>query len=464
MASKRQAEERARNNERNEYIPSFISKKPFYVGDDTSDADYLEHQRLTQSSKAADSKWYERGKKAAPAATKYRKGACENCGAMTHKVKDCLERPRKKGARWTGMDIQADEVVQDVKMGWDAKRDRWNGFDAEDFARSMEGYRGRLKEEGAEGEEKEGEDGDKYEAETDMGRKQPTSTRNLRIREDTAKYLMNLDLDSAKYDPKTRSMIDAGIKGDKCAEMVADEGFLRASGEAAEFERTQKYAWENQQTNRETPMHLQANPTASVFAEKKEREELATRKAEQKKALLEMYGSQEAVQKKDGVGPTAVEESERFVEYDSRGRIKNKAPAKTKSSYPEDVYVHNHTSVWGSWWSDFKWGYACCHSIVKNSYCTGEYGKKALEEADRLAENEEVPKEIAWKDEEMHQEHVPNESEPDDKAKMNATSGKRTLKEMREGQDDEEFEKYQKRKLAAGDPMAQHLGKDELLA
>ena len=32
------------------------------------------------------------------------------------------------------------------------------------------------------------------------------SVRNLRVREDTAKYLLNLDLNSAYYDPKTRSM------------------------------------------------------------------------------------------------------------------------------------------------------------------------------------------------------------------------------------------------------------------
>ena len=30
--------------------------------------------------------------------------------------------------------------------------------------------------------------------------------RNLRIREDIAKYLLNLDVNSAYYDPKTRSM------------------------------------------------------------------------------------------------------------------------------------------------------------------------------------------------------------------------------------------------------------------
>ena len=38
--------------------------------------------------------------------TKFRKGACENCGAMTHTAKTCTERPRRHGAKVTGSDIK----------------------------------------------------------------------------------------------------------------------------------------------------------------------------------------------------------------------------------------------------------------------------------------------------------------------------------------------------------------------
>lgn len=64
-------------------------------------------------------------------ATKYRKGACENCGSMSHKRKDCLERPRKKGAAWTNKNIAADESLEDGidNNNWDEKRDRWAGYD-----------------------------------------------------------------------------------------------------------------------------------------------------------------------------------------------------------------------------------------------------------------------------------------------------------------------------------------------
>ena len=62
-------------------------------------------------------------------------------------------------------------------------------------------------------EEADEEDEDKYVDEVDMpgtkvDSKQRITVRNLRIREDTAKYLRNLDPNSAYYDPKTRSMRD----------------------------------------------------------------------------------------------------------------------------------------------------------------------------------------------------------------------------------------------------------------
>ena len=43
------------------------------------------------------------------------------------------------------------------------------------------------------------------------------------------------------------------------------------------------------------------------------------------------------------------------------------------------VYINNHTHVWGSWYdpSTSSWGYACCHSTIHISYCTGQAGIEA---------------------------------------------------------------------------------------
>lgn len=45
------------------------------------------------------------------------------------------------------------------------------------------------------------------------------------------------------------------------------------------------------------------------------------------------------------------------------------------------MYVNNHTDVWGSWYdpSSGTWGYACCHSIIHISYCSGQAGIEAAE-------------------------------------------------------------------------------------
>ena len=474
------------SKERNEYIPSFISKKPFYLSSADTESDYLEHQRL-QTATLDQSKWYDRGARLGPAATKFRKGACDNCGAMTHKTKECLNRPRAKGAKWTGRDIQADEVVQDVHLGWDAKRDRWNGYDATEYKDVIEEYeelenlkkqvkngekggRQELAVEDEENAQAREEEEAKYAEESDMGRQQSTATRNLRIREDTAKYLLNLDLDSAKYDPKTRSMVDMGAQADQAAALVAEDNFMRASGDAAEFEQAQKYAWESQERGDKNKTHLQANPTSGEFSRRQQKEESEARRKAQHKQLLEKYGGQDHVQpplSQNG----AVIESEKYVEYDDSGAIKGAPKAEAKSKYSEDLLINNHSSVWGSWWSDFQWGYACCHSVVKNSYCTGAEGKMALEEAKNTragGDLENLPSRPAISPDDDHASD-PGDIEGDgipekrDETEAQLRVGKRSLVEMKGGINEEELEAYKRSRTAADDPMAKFLGKDELV-
>lgn len=59
---------------------------------------------------------------------------------MTHKTRDCVERPRKKGAKWTGKNIKADEIIQNPDLDWDEKRDRWNGYDPAEHDKVIEEY------------------------------------------------------------------------------------------------------------------------------------------------------------------------------------------------------------------------------------------------------------------------------------------------------------------------------------
>ncbi len=232
----------------------YITKAPWYLDTGRPSLNHQKRVKLSTDGSTKFGEWYDRGQTTGPAATKFRKGACENCGAMSHSKKDCLERPRKKGAKYTGKDIRPDEVIQDVNAGYDAKRDRWNGYDPASHKTVMADYeameeeRKRLREEEVDkqssktlsavakkskepkpdGEDdddasfgssdEDEKDEDQYaEAADAVGQKLDTKTRvtvrNLRIREDTAKYLMNLDVESAYYDPKTRSMREAPMQG-----------------------------------------------------------------------------------------------------------------------------------------------------------------------------------------------------------------------------------------------------------
>ncbi|KAK3943998.1 Pre-mRNA-splicing factor slu-7 [Diplogelasinospora grovesii] len=381
----------------NQYMPYFISKQPFYVEQDETDS--LAHQRSARPVVDKDeekAKLAEKGRRAGPARTKWVKGACENCGAMGHKKKDCLERPRKLGAKVTGRDIQADRVaLDDGNLSFDAKRDLYRGYDPKQYQEVIEEYnlleearREALLQEaikngkggGKEGEVDAYEEGFKVpEDDPDMmGKDRAAIRRPMRIREDTAKYLISLDLDAAHYNPKKRTFDNKGALADKSAELYEQERFLRESGDAGEFEKATRYAWEAQEKMGDTVWHPQANPTAGLLLHRLENEERETKRRKRAEMLASQYGEQPTV-------PDALKvatESETYVEYDEVGLIKGAPKKEVRSKYDEDVFINNHTSVWGSWWSDFKWGYACCHSLIKNSYCTGETGRKAGKESE----------------------------------------------------------------------------------
>ncbi|WKY13153.1 hypothetical protein Q1695_004178 [Nippostrongylus brasiliensis] len=380
----------------NPHIPQFISQNPWYV---PSEGPTLQHQRPhaeRQKDMATIDQWYRKGT-TGKAATKFRKGACENCGAMGHNKRDCFERPRKLGAKQTNEDIAPDDHVQpNLSLGFDAKRDRWNGFDPSSHEQVINEFEhleetrkairaeqiraGLLdpEKEGTADDDKYAEDADMAGVSVDMDSRTRITVRNLRIREDTAKYLFNLAENSPYYDPKSRSMREnpfANVQGkEKEAARFAGENFIRYTGEVVEANEAQVFAW--QARCKGIDVHALAEPTKLEALKKEFNKEKSTTDNEQRKALLSKYGGAEYLESTPK--ELLFAQTEQYVEYSRKGKVlKGTERAHVMSRYEEDVYPMNHTSIFGSYWRDGLWGYRCCHSFVKNSYCIGEEGIKA---------------------------------------------------------------------------------------
>jgi pre-mRNA-processing factor SLU7 len=384
----------------NPYIPRYISNAPWYL--EKSD-DYLQHQRSTKE--VIKGEWYDRGnsnQKNVPA--KFRKGACTNCGAMTHKAKECLERPRKVGAKYSGLDLRADDNIQDIKTTWDSKRDRWNGYDADEYkgvVREFE-HEQQIKEQAEEeerlrkirlgltdvtapggGDSRTADDGDPD---------KKLTTRTLRVREDKAQYLTDLSEDSAVFNPKSRTLRS------EAAGSINDRGLFvrKLTDEAEAHSALREYA--DAAAERGEAVSLEAGPTEAVLRLKQRRAQEEAAADKLRRELLDKYGGEEYLEQ--GKRPREVLEApvEEYHEYTATGELKQKKPKLTeeeeddaksveppqkpkqdvyaKSKYQEDIYPGNHTSVWGSYWKDGKWGFACCHSSVRQSYCLGTKGRE----------------------------------------------------------------------------------------
>jgi len=509
----------------NPHIPLYMANAPWYLGDCKPG---LKHQR-SQFHKEYDGlgSWYARGQKAGPAPTKFRKGACENCGAMTHKTKDCVDRPRRIGAKFTGKDLQADEAIVECHLAYDGKRDRWNGYDPATHAHLVaefelqEAERKALKARELDQALKEGAvvsgaaaaaaggDQDEYlEQDAIMESEEKkiargagvedvrtrTTIRNLRIREDTAKYLLNLDPSSAHYDPKTRSM-----RGNPNAEAAVDtiysgDNAMRASGDALDVVQMQVFCWDA--NNKGTEVHLQGAPShaAKLYNNFKAKKEIL--KSEMKKKLLEKYGGAEHLE--PAPRELVFGQTEAFVQYSRDGKvIKGEERAIPTSKYEEDVYRNNHTSVWGSYWEAGKWGYQCCRQFSRNSYCLGGSAKakapqieqshaekeKSFAESQVAIRREQEQRQLLEQMRRMNEEMLQNEEdttrreEEDKKETQRRKREREELALMDEIQDDRrrkynsgrldcdvteaELEEYRKTVVHEADPMRQFLGQQQ---
>ncbi|KAK6777541.1 hypothetical protein RDI58_024258 [Solanum bulbocastanum] len=116
-----------------------MSSAPWYLNVERPS---LKHQRDWKSDPNYSKSWYDRGAKIYQV-DKYRKSACEKCGAMSRDTRSCTERPLKLGAKWTGKHIAPDEKIEQFELDYNGKRVRWNGYDAASYAHVIERYEAR---------------------------------------------------------------------------------------------------------------------------------------------------------------------------------------------------------------------------------------------------------------------------------------------------------------------------------
>jgi pre-mRNA-processing factor SLU7 len=288
-------------NEINPHIPQYMSQAPWYLN---AKGPGLKHQRNLKIVSVAEGQ---------AARTVQAVGKSKVISRTRDEFGERIDTKPK------GQMAGAAPRANGYDTTFEGKRDRWNGYDAQQYLRVIQKYelkdqeRKKLREAEIEASLQEGgsskskekkqddDESDSSSSDDDegvdvekaelldrdggnvgqtidtgrIGMQTRVSVRNLRIREDTAKYLRNLDVRSAYYDPKTRSMRSNPNPEQNAGNAdYAGENFIRYSGDAIEVAKQQLYEFEA--FERGQTVHMQAMPTQAerlhkTFEDKKEK-------------------------------------------------------------------------------------------------------------------------------------------------------------------------------------------------
>ena len=146
--------------------------------------------------------------------------------------------------------------------------------------------------------------------------------------------------------------------------IYAGDNFIRNNGDALELSKTEVFAWDAQ--SRGSEVHAQANPSQVEMMQRQFESKKGELKQTQRDAILEAYGGAQHLDTPDE--RLLHGQTEAYVEYAADGRVIKGAPkAIAKSKYQEDVFLNNHTAIWGSFFDtrSFRWGFSDDHSLIK---------------------------------------------------------------------------------------------------
>jgi len=295
-------------------LPEYVKQSPWYFK-----AEGLDHLRTPAFAKkevfsAKDD--FIISKKNEERTFKYKPGCCKNCGSPDHTEFDCLERAKKNNAVAKGYGVGFSHEKKKKLDGFEAKRDNFSGFSSGQwFIEST----GKFLNQETQMHRNKAENDD-----MSMDIKPEYGNSGFHDRYEIADHIRVIDL------PKEKLM----------AEQVE-------SGNFAQSELLDKAR----------------NDASSVMIWEKNNEGRSLIKEKQEQTIIELQHSREFTERK-----LLKNKLERIV--DSNEEIIPKC-----SKYPEDVFINGHTSVWGSYYDDGKWGYACCKQTIKHSLCNNVGGK-----------------------------------------------------------------------------------------